>query len=114
MFVRVECLWDEGRRLEREVLAMRKMNCVCGELRLESSKKNVGLAYRPTFVARLLNGGFDSLSPLQDAAITWVYRDHMLITGLEADEVLHRTFAQSWRVEILELTAQQKAPVLVD
>jgi hypothetical protein len=35
----------------------------------------------------LLNGGFDSLSPLEDAAITWVYKDHMLITGLETDEV---------------------------
>ncbi|NKI68074.1 hypothetical protein GN109_01470 [Collimonas pratensis] len=113
MFVRVECLWDEGRRLEREVLAKRKMNCVSGELRLEI-KKNECHATRPTFVARLLNGGFDSLSPLEDAAITWVYKDHMLITGLETDEVLQRTFAQHWRVEILELTTQQKAQVLVD
>ena len=40
MFVRVQQLWDEGRRLELEALTKRKMNCVCGELRLERQKSN--------------------------------------------------------------------------
>jgi hypothetical protein len=113
MFVRVESLWDEGRLLDRDVLAKRKMNCVCGELRLERHKEEF-YSSRPTLVARLLNGKFDSLSPLLDAAITWVHKDYILITGFQRDEVLQQTFAQSWRVEVLELTAQQKVAVQVD
>ncbi|AMO94919.1 hypothetical protein CFter6_2231 [Collimonas fungivorans] len=38
----------------------------------------------------------------------------MLIVGLQKDEVLQQTFVQSWRVEILELTTQQKVAARVD
>jgi hypothetical protein len=78
MLVIVESLWDEGRLLERGELIKRRMNCVCGEIRLERQRSD-GSADRPTLVARLLNSGFDSLSPLQDAAATWIFSDHILI-----------------------------------
>jgi hypothetical protein len=72
------------------------------------------MAHRPTLVARLLNSGFDSLSPLQDAAVTWIYSDHILITGIQTDEVLQRSYAQSWKVKVLELPTQQKVAAQVD
>ncbi|WP_128083014.1 MULTISPECIES: hypothetical protein [Collimonas] len=83
------------------------------ELRVER-KPSDGSADRPTLVARLLNGGFDSLSPLQDAAVTWIYNNHILITGIQTDEVLQRSFSQSWKVKVLELTTQQKVAAQVD
>jgi hypothetical protein len=113
MFVRVECLWDEGRPIDTKVLAMRKMNCLCGELRLQRQQSDY-LAERTSQVARLINGGFDSMPPLQDAVVVGIAKDHMLIVGLQKDEVSHQTFVQSWRVEILELMTQQKVAARVD
>lgn len=113
MFVRVESLWDEGRTLDQKALDKRKMNCLCGELRIERQKSEY-LAERTYHVARLLNGEFDSLPPLQDVAVLGIYKDHMLLSGLQKDEVTGQTFAQSWRIKILEMTTQQKAQVLVD
>lgn len=40
MFVRVECLWDETRPIDTNVLAKRKMNCLCGELGLQRQKRD--------------------------------------------------------------------------
>lgn len=99
--------------LERGELIKRRMNYVSGKLRLERQRTD-GSANRPTLVARLLNGGFDSLSLLQDATATWIFSDHILITGIEKDEVLQRSFAQSWKVKLLELTMQQKVTMPVD
>lgn len=100
MFVRVECLWDEGTQVSREALLKRKMNSICGELVIEGHQDEYLKRYYR--VARLMNGDFESLSPLLDAAVLWARGSAMTITGFERDEVLNKTFAQTWRVEIVK------------
>lgn len=103
MLANVQCLWEEGMQIPRWRFAT-KRTFVKGELRIEDDKDDY--LKRTLRRARLFEiAEHDSvtevLPPRHDAAVLWIRKNEMTITGFERDPLFHKAYAQTWFIEIL-------------
>lgn len=106
MRVRVIELFEEGKQVPRWQLSLLKVTegeLAMVEFRDEVLNRHMRAAHLHQVDGPMNKREMDILTPLLDAAVLWIRDQRMTITGFQR-EVLGKTTAQTWLIEIVTQT----------